>query len=376
MSFLPGGGQHFSSYFKGAGSAAAPAGVSDNFDDNTIDPLLWTVRQMRADTETVQTTISVAETGGQLVMTSGGDSTLGSEGGYISGVSDFTGKQVSAELVQIDLGFGIQAELYLHVDVNNRIRFHVDGNLNAQERHGGGVYNSLRLIAYNATNHKFLRLHESQGNVIFEYSADGATWTLFYIYQAFALTALKIFLAQTSSATGVTAGKLVKYDNYALGTNTGSVVILPTNVVGGTFTGWVFGKTAADSTWGNSGFSSTESITGDGFIEWIITETNKYRIIGLSTSDPDQDFTSVLYGWFFSDLGTYDIYESGAARSVTGPYVANVSVFRIERVGTTLTYYLDGVSKRAVAGVTAAPLFVDTAFYTIGGTIGQLLMGQ
>ena len=59
-----------------------------------------------------------------------------------------------------------------------------------------------------------------------------------------------------------------------------SGIITPTNVVGGSFASDVFTKSAGTA-WGNSGFSSVESIEGDGYIEWTVTEVNKHRIVGL-----------------------------------------------------------------------------------------------
>lgn len=143
--------------------------------------------------------------------------------------------------------------------------------------------------------------------------------------------------------------------------------------VGGTFSSNVFTKTAGTN-WNNSGFSSNQSIVGDGYMEFTVTEITKYRIVGLSVTDPNTNYNSVLYGWYPYADGSVSIIESGTAIDGVGTLVANTTVLKIARAGTTLTYYLDGVSKRVVTGVTTSPLIVDAALYDTAGTVGPVTM--
>jgi len=74
--------------------------------------------------------------------------------------------------------------------------------------------------------------------------------------------------------------------------------------------------------------------------------------------------------------GVTNIYESGVNQNVTGDYTASTTILKIERVGTTLTYYKDGVSQRVVNSVTTAPLYADTAMYDSGSTLGPVTAGK
>lgn len=354
------------------------AGVTDNFDDDSMDASKWSLRQTNADTDVSNTLIAVAETGSQLVMTSGGNHASGCEGGFISlTAEDFTGKQASVELVQHDLTFGLSSYLMLHLDTSNRLRLgpNNSGNFVASERIAGAAYVIRKTVTYNNTTHRFVRVREAGGAIVYEYSANGLAWTLYWIKaNPFVMTALKIFLHQTTGTAGVTAGKFSKFDNFILGASDGAIVITPANVVGGTFTALVYTKSAA-SAWGNSGYFSAESIVGDGYIEWIVTAVTANKLVGLSTTDLDQNYTSIHYGFLMAGA-TYDIYESGVARTVVGALVANVTSLKIERIGTTIDYYVNGVSVRSVAGVTASPLFVDTALNENASTLGPILISQ
>jgi len=159
----------------------------------------------------------------------------------------------------------------------------------------------------------------------------------------------------------------------------GTITITTTNRVGVSESAGVVTKTAVDG-WGNAGYSSVESITGDGWIEWTVTETNTDRMVGLSQSDPNQAIASEEFSWYQaagSGTESLTIYESGGTGFGNfGPYVANTTVLRIERVGSTITYYKDGVSKRAVTGATTNPLIVDVTMYTNGATVGPITMNQ
>ncbi|HKO60049.1 MAG TPA: hypothetical protein VJV03_02725, partial [Pyrinomonadaceae bacterium] len=59
-----------------------------------------------------------------------------------------------------------------------------------------------------------------------------------------------------------------------------------------------FTKTAAAG-WGNAGASSTQSIaSGDGYVETTISESNKYRMIGLSNGDSHQNYNDIDFAFY------------------------------------------------------------------------------
>jgi hypothetical protein len=139
-------------------------------------------------------------------------------------------------------------------------------------------------------------------------------------------------------------------------------------------------KTAADG-WGSAGYSSVESLTDDGYIEFTATESTTDRMVGLSTNDRDQSYTSIEYAWYLASGGGPNsslIYFSGSSVGVSfGPYTPGVTVFRIAREGTSIKFFKDGVLQHTISvGVPSGPLHVDTAMYQNGCTIGPVSMHQ
>lgn len=62
----------------------------------------------------------------------------------------------------------------------NYVEFNIiGGNLAAYKKVSGSSTN-LKSVAYNATNHKYLRIRESSGTTYWDTSADGITWTNFH----------------------------------------------------------------------------------------------------------------------------------------------------------------------------------------------------
>jgi hypothetical protein len=154
--------------------------------------------------------------------------------------------------------------------------------------------------------------------------------------------------------------------------------VTATNVTNGTFSGGVFTKTNADG-W-NAGYFSVEALGAnvDGYITWTQpNETTAYRSLGLSTDDPNQSWDTVEYAFYFPGTSTIQIYENGTQRvSFAGVAVANTTVYKIERVGSEIRYYVNGVNQHTTTGASTAALYVDNALYTYNTTIPQITMAR
>jgi len=96
-------------------------------------------------------------------------------------------------------------------------------------------------------------------------------------------------------------------------------------------------------------------------------------MVGLGTK-PGQDssFTSIDYAWYCAGAGAY-IYENGTAITNAGSY-SLTSVFAITYDGSTITYSIDGVSKRTVSA-SGKVLFMDSSFYASGAGCNSLQFG-
>src|SRR5207253_6409319 len=92
-----------------------------------------------------------------------------------------------------------------------------------------------------------------------------------------------------------------------------------TNPVGVSVSGNSLTKTAADG-W-NAGAASTQAIaSGDGYVEFTASETNTYRMIGLSHGDSDQGYQDIDFA-FYVGAGQYlCLYEAGVSRGCVGSY--------------------------------------------------------
>lgn len=135
-------------------------------------------------------------------------------------------------------------------------------------------------------------------------------------------------------------------------------------------------KTAATGAW-DAGASSVETIAGDGFIEWTVSEVNKYRQCGLSRIDANVNYTSILFS-FSCNAATaaLEIFESGVQKYAGGAAsVAIGDVLRIERRGGTINYYKNGAwVYGSLDANQAGGLRVDASFFDQNATVAGVRM--
>lgn len=105
----------------------------------------------------------------------------------------------------------------------------------------------------------------------------------------------------------------------------------------------------------------------DGWVEYEVVETNKERAFGFSTSPVStHPLTSINYG--------IDILSNGtASRTLSGtvsPTFGNIKkgdIIRIERVGTTISFYENGFLMSPTTVLASENLYVEASFYTLSG---------
>lgn len=120
----------------------------------------------------------------------------------------------------------------------------------------------------------------------------------------------------------------------------------------------------------NAGAASVQTLAAGqaGDMEFVATETNTYRMMGLSDVDSDQNYTSIDYAWYLINNGTLNIYESGASRGAFGTYLPG-DVFKIERSGTTIRYYQNNTLKYTSTVGSSSLLMVDASLHTTNTTL-------
>jgi hypothetical protein len=146
------------------------ATLRDDFQDNAI-AAAWSTA--------VSGSATVAETAGQARITLP-SSTAGSHQGYYrsTGVYDLTGDGCYLT-VDTMVATGVAATMFfdLFVDTLNVLRWtQTSGTIKAQTI-VGGVATDRFSASWSSTNHKYLRIREAGGSILFDTSANGTSWT-------------------------------------------------------------------------------------------------------------------------------------------------------------------------------------------------------
>ncbi|PHS08075.1 MAG: hypothetical protein COA88_07215 [Kordia sp.] len=128
------------------------------------------------------------------------------------------------------------------------------------------------------------------------------------------------------------------------------------------------------SGWGNAGFSSQESVSGDCKVSFKMG--NGYLMVGLSeasdaVSTTDDNYTNIKYA-IYADGGNFDVYEYGfhSGNNLTTYLVTDV--LSIERVGSTIYYKKNDEVFFTRTNASTAPLVIDASIYSQNAVIQNL----
>lgn len=140
------------------------------------------------------------------------------------------------------------------------------------------------------------------------------------------------------------------------------------NVVGCSVVGTAIAKTAVSGAW-DAGASSVQRIPGDGYVEFTLGDLTCLAIGGLATSDPDRNYTSINYALFYGGGNPLSPYELGTPLAAIVPFVSLTrgDTIRIQRVGTTITYWYNGVLKYTSLVASTGTLMFDCSILTQNG---------
>jgi RHS repeat-associated protein len=131
-------------------------------------------------------------------------------------------------------------------------------------------------------------------------------------------------------------------------------------------------KTSANG-W-DAGVNTTDIITGDGYVSYMLPQSTKTLIVGLSDVAGDNSFQSIKYGIYTASNGGLHIRENGITMWSVSNYVGG-DTFKIERRGTTI-YYLknDKVFHISSAVDSGADLLADVAMFHQDGVVKDLVL--
>lgn len=190
--------------------------LRDDFNDNTQNTNLWKTLGGGTTSETnTQLSTTVAQ------------STAGNEAGFASvEMYDMTGSYVYVEVVQVASDTtNVYTQLEVAAAGDNSLGLGLHGSSNLQAWYNvNGVYAYSGAAAYNSTTMRWWRIRESGGNIYWDYSADGVTWTNYYSHATpITITGLTVRLHtyEGASAGGTAASRTAIYDNFNLGRRDG-----------------------------------------------------------------------------------------------------------------------------------------------------------
>lgn len=125
----------------------------------------------------------------------------------------------------------------------------------------------------------------------------------------------------------------------------------------------------------NAGAISTRAIgSGDGFVSFSTNEATTHKMIGLSQGNTNTDFADIDFAILLASNGTSYVFESGTFRGVFGAYAAG-DQFEVAVEGGVVTYLRNGAVFYTSGLAPVYPLLVDTALYTPGATLIDVVLG-
>lgn len=122
---------------------------------------------------------------------------------------------------------------------------------------------------------------------------------------------------------------------------------------------WMMTKTSGGAATYDAGAVSVQTIAGDGYVEATASIASLARGIGFSTTDTNQNYTSIGFMWLMDGVTALYAVESGVIK-YTGTYAVN-DVLRVVRTGTTVTYLKNGAVMYTSLASSTGSLMVDTS---------------
>ncbi len=130
---------------------------------------------------------------------------------------------------------------------------------------------------------------------------------------------------------------------------------------------------AQNFTW-NCGAFSWNKVYNNGYFEFTAAENNKFRMIGLSSTNPNADWTSIQYAIYLTNTGTFDIRQSGTTIAISAAVYTTNDIFKISVEANVVKYYKNGSLIYSSLVTPTLPLMVDVSIYDQGGTVKNAMI--
>jgi RHS repeat-associated protein len=136
-------------------------------------------------------------------------------------------------------------------------------------------------------------------------------------------------------------------------------------------------RSAATSAWDGGANSTRAIVSGNGYVEMTVTETNKDRFFGLSHSETTVSYSDIDFSVRPYSNGVVYCYEPGTNGAFCG-YYSPGDKFRVAIEGGVVKYYqISGTQTILMYTATNAPTYplsADGAIYDSGGTISNVVI--
>ena len=180
-------------------------------------------------------------------------------------------------------------------------------------------------------------------------------------------------MATAFDAAGNTASSAIPV---TVSNGTAPTPVTWTSLVRVTSTGTTLRKTSGCDGCQDAGAVSVQTIpSGNGYVEFTVSETNTHRVIGLSNGNTDTTRADIDFALNLWPGGNADVRENGVYRSAETSY-ASGDVFRVAVEAGAVNFYKNGVRIYRSTVPPVYPLLVDTSFFTFGGTLTSVVLGR
>lgn len=122
----------------------------------------------------------------------------------------------------------------------------------------------------------------------------------------------------------------------------------------------------------NAGAASLNKVFNNGYFQFVATETDRDRMVGLSNVNSDANFSSIEYAWFLRSNGQLRIYENGNNRGDFGAYNSG-DVFEVRVENNVVKYFRNGTLDYISANTPTSPLIADVSFEDEGASISNAI---
>jgi RHS repeat-associated protein len=139
-------------------------------------------------------------------------------------------------------------------------------------------------------------------------------------------------------------------------------------------TGNTIQKTSGTNAW-DGGASSTQTITGDGYVEFTPAETGTWRMCGLGNGVSWGYYPGIEYAIFIDGSGGLSIYEAGNYRGAFGSYAA-ADRLKVAVENGVVKYYRNTTLLYTSTVTPQYPLLVDASLNTVNAGVYDVVIAN